>query len=189
MRAHLIAGLLALCALAEPAHALRSLNPCKTGYVEWSRQPLSKIVEGSHTIVLATVGEFVADTSRPGFEGYYTLYSTGVEVKGRPSGPIKVYGQAPYDYPPQIYFDIEWRHNQIAANHKAHNQVTIPGGIAGTTNIDNHCPLAPKFVLGYRYLVMLGTESRLSFEPIHSGRARDDSWFALVQEMVENQGK
>ncbi|MEM6475814.1 MAG: hypothetical protein AAF687_06575 [Pseudomonadota bacterium] len=189
MRAHLIACLLALCALTEPVHALRSLNPCKTGYVEWSRQPLSKIVEESHTIVLATAGEFVPDTSRPGFEGYYTLNSTGVVVKGRPKGPIKVYGQAPYDYPPQFYFDIEWRHKEIVANHKAHNQVSTPGGVAGTTNVDNHCPLAPSFVRGYSYLVMLGTDSRLSFEPIHASRARDDAWFALVQEMVESRGR
>lgn len=170
-------GLSCTPALSSPS------NPCETGYVEWDDATLSELVHGSDMIFLARAYEFVPDTSRMGFDGYYLMSSTGTELKGFPRGNTKIYGQEPYAYPPQIYFDIPNRHQQLADRHREFGQISLPGGIAGATNIGKHCPLAPRFVIGYDYLVMLGTESRLSFEPIHSGAS--DPWFALVRDAVE----
>ena len=174
-------GLSCTPALSSP------LNPCETGYVEWEDATLIELIQGSDTVLKATAYEFVPDTSREGFDGYYLMSSTGIELKGRPRGYTKIYGQKPYPYPPQIYFDIPNRHEQLANRHREFGQISLPGGIAGATKIGTHCPLAPQFVIGYDYLVMLGTESRLSFEPIHSSGS--DAWFLLVYDAVEAERK
>lgn len=161
----------------------RPVDPCETGYVEWEDATLTELVEGSDTIFLATAHEFVPDTSVEGFDGYYLMLSTGSELKGFPRGLAKIYGQEPYSYPPQIYFDIPNRHQELADRHREFGQISLPGGIADAAKIGTHCPLAPRFVIGYRYLIMLGTESQLSFEPIHA--ARNDAWFLLVRDAVE----
>jgi hypothetical protein len=175
--------LLALASCTDPALATRPQTSCQTGYVEWQDRPFSDLIAGSRAIFLATAQEFVPDTSVEGFDGYYLVSSTGTEIKGGAQGLVKIYGQVPYPYPPQIYFDIPNRHQELADRHREFGQTSLPGGISGVTNIGTHCPLAPRFVIGYQYLIMLGTESPLSFEPIHA--ARSDAWFLLVRDAVE----
>ncbi|WP_156522838.1 hypothetical protein [Erythrobacter neustonensis] len=178
-----IAPLLACIQVAAtPAAAARSISTCKTGYVEWERRPVNEVVAKSHTIFLATATEFIPDNSREGYDGYYVLSSTGTELKGGPQGRVVVYGSTPYPIPPQLYFELGVRHSEIANAHRQFGQ-TGPGGIGEVTAIGTHCPVAPRFVIGYTYLALLGTESRLSFEPIHS--PRNDEWFQLVTELLD----
>ena len=163
----------------------RPVDPCETGYVEWEDATLTELVAGSDTIFVATAREFVPDTSIEGFDGYYLMLSTGSELKGSPRGLAKIYGQEPYPYPPQIYFDIPHRHQELADRHREFGQISLPGGIADAAKIGTHCPLAPRLLIGYDYLVMLGTDSRLSFEPVHA--TRNDAWFLLVRDAVETE--
>lgn len=171
--------------IASPSMAMRSLSPCKTGYIEWEDRPLSELVKGSHTIFLATAYDFVPDESREGFDGYYRMVSTGTELKGGAQGVVKVYGQQPYPYPPQSYFDVSSRHQKIADQQRASNKPTPPGGLTGYTVNGTYCPLSPRFVMGYTYLVLLGTESRMSFEPIHA--TADDAWYLIVRQAVDTE--
>ncbi|MEP0190384.1 MAG: hypothetical protein ABJE00_08235 [Erythrobacter sp.] len=151
-----------------------SLSKCKTGHVEWENSSVEEIVDASEKIFLGTVSTFVIDSSNSNFDGYYEIQSTGTELKGGPTYSVKVYGQKPYEYLPQSYLHIEDTHREISERDWL--------GGTGTTDIvkiGEHCPLNPRFVLGYRYLVMLGTDSRMSFEPVYS--TRKNHWFKLVQ--------
>lgn len=179
-----IASVTAFIHVAATPAAARSIPPCKTGYVEWERRPVSEIVAKSHTIFLATAVEFIPDDSRKGYDGYYVLSSTGTELKGGPQGKVIVYGLTPYAVPPQLYFDLSVRHDEIANAYRKFGQ-TGPGGISWITEIGTHCPVAPRFVIGYNYLAMLGTDSRLSFEPIHS--SHNDAWLRLVRNILESE--
>lgn len=180
---------LTLMGCAAPAEALRSLSPCKTGYVEWDERPLAEIVEASDVIFLGRVDEFVKDDSRNGYDGYYLVGSAlGVDMKGKTQGRVKIYGSAPYPYPPQSYFQVDQKHASL-------NEDTVYWGRGGETGIwterkngvlieGSHCPLLPRFVIGYDYLMMFGTESRMSFEPIHS--IMTDNWYKLVEKTVRS---
>ena len=179
-----IASLTAFIHVAAKPAAARSIPTCKSGYVEWERRPVSEIVAKSHTIFLATAVEFIPDDSRKGYDGYYVLSSTGTELKGGPQGKVIVYGLTPYAVPPQLYFDLSVRHDEIANAYRKFGQ-TGPGGMSWITEIGTHCPVAPRFVIGYNYLAMLGTDSRLSFEPIHS--SYNDAWLRLVRNIVESE--
>lgn len=176
-----------MAAIQVAATSAATANPittCKTGYVDWEFRPVSEIVANSHTIFLATASEFVPDNSHDGFDGYYIMYSTGTELKGGAQGPLKIYGRYPYDYPPQHYFEIRERHEEIAEAYRSFKQ-SGPGGISEITKMGTYCPLAPRLVLGYTYLVLIGTDSRLSFEPIHT--PRNDAWFNLVRQILKSQ--
>jgi hypothetical protein len=133
-------------------------------------------VNGSHTIFLATASSFVPDTSKKGYDGYYILASTGTELKGGPQSQQIVFGKAPYAYPPQSYFRVGERHSEI-------DPEAVYGGLTDIIAQGTHCPLLPQFVLGYRYLVLLGTDSSMSFEPIHA--PRNDAWYLAVRKVIE----
>lgn len=176
---------LAFVICADPAQALRAQNPCKTGYVEWEDRPLSEIVRASDLIYMGTPVEFVKDDSQSGFDGYYLVaHANGIDLKGRVHGMKKVYGAAPYAYPPQDYFRVDELHSSFDENTTFWGR----GGIGIRLRYEgSHCPLLPRFVIGYDYLMMFGTESRMSFEPIHS--ITTDNWYRLVENMVRSQEK
>lgn len=171
-------------ALAPGAAAAHPSTPCETGFVEWEGRPLDQIVANSHTIFLATVEDFVPDDTRPGFDGYYVLSSTGTELKGGAQGYVRVYGMAPYQVPPQNYFDLTEQHNQMVERYRESHSTQL-GGIGSYTVLGEYCPIAPRFVIGYRYLALLGTDSLLSFEPIHN--SVHDGWLRLVTQLALEQ--
>ena len=173
--ASLAIAALPIAAVAHPA------TSCETGYVEWEGRSPEEIVAKSHTIFLATVAEFVPDDTRPGYDGYYVLVSTGVELKGGGQGKVTVYGKAPYQVPPQNYFDLTAKHNQMVERYRQSGSAQL-GGIANYTEFGRHCPVAPRFVIGYQYLALLGTDSLLSFEPIHD--TVGDLWLRLVRQLA-----
>lgn len=175
-------ALIAFALAAMPTFvAAHPLPECKTGYVEWERRGLDEIVANSPTIFLATAEEFVPDQTRPGFDGYYVLLSTGVELKGGGQGKVVVYGQAPYQIPPQHYFDLSAHHKQMVEAFRQSGRIER-GGVGSYTQIGTHWPIAPRLVLGYQYLVLLGTDSRLSFEPIND--LLQDEWRKLVTQLA-----
>lgn len=170
-------GLFAFVLAASTAPcAAHSLGSCETGYPEWEDRPLSEIIDASQTIYLGVPYAFVPDSSKVGYEGYYLVSSTGTELKGGAQSDRKIYGDAPFAYPPQHYFNVERYHKEM-------NLKNISGGLTDFFVDGSHCRLLPKFVIGYTYLIILGTESRMSFEPILDNRS--DQWFINVRDYIE----
>lgn len=168
----LIAGYVFISAgLSAPASAFHPIDECQAGYVAWEGRPLRDLVEHSSDIYLATAKTFTPDSSKEGFDGYYTFESTGTELKGGGQGIRKIYGRSPYEYPPQSYFSID-------RNHQVLNIDSIYGGETFYIQDGDYCHLMPRFVIGYRYLIFIGIESRMSFEPIHS--TTQDAWMSAV---------
>jgi len=182
---HPLSALITLTSLAIAAipiaAAAHPATLCETGFIEWEGRSPEEIVAKSHAIFLATVAEFVPDDTRPGYDGYYVLVSTGVELKGGGQGKVAIYGKAPYQGPPQNYFDLTAKHNQMVGRYRQSRSEWL-GGIANYTELGKHCPVAPRFVIGYQYLALLGTDSPLSFEPIHD--TVDDQWLRLVRQIA-----
>lgn len=147
----------------------RSVNPCRS---EWWNKPVSEIVNASDTIYMEVPIAFVPDASRTGHAGYYLISSTGTELKGGAQSVRRIYGQEPFSYIPQHYFTVDQRHSEISED-------AIGDGFTGT---NENCALSPRFVIGYRYLIMLGTESTMSFEPIHD--SKNDRWFKLIETAI-----
>lgn len=185
---HPLSALITLASLAiaamPSAVAAHPSTPCETGFVEWEGRSPEEIVAKSHTIFLATVDEFVPDDTRPGYDGYYVLFSTGTELKGGGQGKVTVYGNAPYQVPPQSYFDLTDHHNRMVESYRQSRSASL-GGMAYYNEFGTHCPVAPRFVIGYRYLALLGTDSLLSFEPIHD--SVHDGWLRLVTQIALDQ--
>lgn len=153
----------------------RSLSECRTGYIEWIGKPVREITEASHTIALVNVVGFVQDSQPDGEDGYYIL-SDIIVLKGDPKNNNKIYGFRPFDQIPQEYFNTERNHNRIDRQGAYH-------GNAWLIEKGSKCRPVPKFVIGYNYLILLGTESKMSFEPIHS--VIHDKWYLDVEKSLK----
>jgi hypothetical protein len=152
----------------------KSISSCKTGYTEWIGKPVADLAAASHTIALVNVAGFVADPQANGKDGYYVL-SPQIILKGKPDNVYKIYGFSPFDQIPQSYFNIEWNHNRP-------DREKIYRGEAEILEKNGECHPVPKFIIGYNYLILLGTNSKMSFEPINS--VENDNWYRDVKSYV-----
>ena len=94
------------------------------------------------------------------FPGFYTLVVQD-EIKNATKAEYKIWGLPPHENIPQYFFDLTLVHNNL-------NFDALYGGTTGIIEIENSCVLAPRMIEHWNYLVFLGVESELAFEPIHS---------------------
>jgi hypothetical protein len=120
---------------------------------------------------LASAEEFVTDGSNPPYDGYY-VFAPGEELKGHYQRQIKVWGSEPYERIPQFYIDITEMHGIQDTNR-------LYGGTTGIIETKNGCFLNPRFSIGWEYLLILGVNSEMAFEPVHSPTL--DEWYKSVK--------
>lgn len=144
---------------------------CFSG-LEDQGKSVKELVEKASIISYMEAVSFEEDDSVAPFDGYYQL---GVRWELKPNAVMgfRVLGLRPHKNFPQYFFDLTQRHELINVN-------KVTGGFTGTVIIDGKCTLAPRFVLGYNYLVFVGIESRMAFEPVHSPDL--DKWALAVKE-------
>lgn len=147
---------------------------CKNKDEFLTGKSMAEIVAASSSISMATVVDFLSDNSKPPFKGYYKL-STDGEIKGPLwQGHIKIWGDEPYARIPQYYIDLTARHKDINLNQ-------VYSGLTGFALLENgNCILYPRFMVGYRYLVLVDVKHSIAYEPIHSTNI--DKWYQSVYE-------
>ena len=142
----------------------------------WSRT-LPEMVSASEQIVLAQAYSFEPQERSDGLDGVYTM-AVLAELKGGPASGIRIAGLAPHDFLPQSYIDVTARHNAFAAGE-------VPFGFTSIIEGDTSCRLAPKFMLGYNYLIFIDLEHHAGQQPVHSPQL--DQWFRSVVTEIERQ--
>lgn len=139
---------------------------------------VNELVGQSDTILLATAEEFNLDNSNPPFDGYYTFISSGTVLKGdRFLSKARVWGSSPFQTIPQNYMDI-------TAQHGAQDMEALYGGLTGIIETEDGCYFSPRFMMGWNYLLLLGVDSAMAYEPIHSPNL--DEWYQAVNDATSS---
>lgn len=170
--AALIIPLISAC-ISSPAKA----DPvrCDEEFFVYRGSSVDTLVRNAETILIASAEDFVPDTSNPPHEGYYIFVTSGTELKGSPGGQFQVWGSSPFATMPQYYVDI-------TETHQNYDLDNLYGGTTGTVENDDGCFLNPRFLIGWRYLLLLEVNSEMAFEPINSPNI--DQWYLAVRDAV-----
>ncbi len=171
----LISGVSASASL--PASADSKPN-CSKSFFDNRGASVNELVGQSNTIMLASAEEFTLDNSNPPFDGYYTFMSSGTVLKGdRFLSKVKVWGSSPFQAIPQNYIDI-------TAQHGALDMKGLYGGLTGIIETEDRCYFSPRFLIGWNYLLLLGVDSAMAYEPIHSPSM--DEWYQAVNDATSS---
>lgn len=149
-------------------------SPCQEAAAKWRFRSVEDMVRSAEGIALVTATTFTYSESSLGFEGYYQFEMVG-ELSGEFAHDTKVYGGAPFETMPQSYIDITEVHDRLDVKR-------LTGGMTGFAERNGDCTVSPQFYLGYNYLIFLGVDSQMAFEPINSPQL--DRWFQAVLELV-----
>ena len=170
--------MLAISSVVIGEVALPDSRPCRLGGAdEWEMRSLDEMVEAADVVAFVRVADFTQDDSVSGFDGYYE-FDLISDLMGELPIDFKLYGSEPYSSLPQAYIDVTAVHNHIDLDR-------MTGGLTGYLEQDGRCKLLPKFHIGFNYIAILGVQSRLAFEPIHSPHL--DNWFISIRQIVLGQ--
>ncbi|MEC8926133.1 MAG: hypothetical protein VYD07_09480 [Pseudomonadota bacterium] len=133
---------------------------CKGKIIENRGISSAQIYQKSQTIFLGKVASYTIEKGHSLFPGFY-MVDVLDEIKGVKLGTYKVWGERPFEYLPQHYIDITKSHNNM-------NFEALYGGTTGIVETDKECFIKPKLMVDYNYLILLGIQSELAFEPINS---------------------
>lgn len=139
---------------------------------------LETLVDHADAVVLAAAASYEPQVREDGLEGVYE-FIIHWSLKGDPDTPLRMAGLGPPDAIPQHYLDLTEQHAQFDSDTVfSFRQTLIENG--------RDCDAATSFVLGYDYLIFVGLDSFVSFEPIHS--PRQDAWYLAVERATEEYG-
>ena len=146
-------------------------TPCSGEVIKNRGLSIEQIVASSTSIQLAYVEEYVVDGKNIPYTGYYRI-SPISELKGSSKASGVIWGLEPYAEVPQQYMDITEVHATI-------DPESVYGGHTAIVDYDGVCVLAPRFKLGWLYLIISGVQSEMAFEPINSPQL--DAWYKQVE--------
>jgi hypothetical protein len=161
----------AICLLLVPSvSASRSLPECR---YDRSLSTVEALVESSTGVYLITVAGFEASE-----ETEFGTYRANVvsTIYGEQKQVLTLRGFAPPPVPNQYYFDLTEHHS----NFRSDNLNANFGRGLIFEKAEGRCQIFPDFIEGYNYLVFLGVNHELAFEPINS--ITSDKWLQMVKE-------
>lgn len=164
----------AVCLSLIPSAAIsRSLPECS---YDRSLASVEQLVEASTGVYLVTVSRFEFST-----DNRFGTYQANVisTLRGEQKHVLSLRGYKPPSVVPQYYFDLTEHHSGFDPDNLNAN---FGRGLIFEKNEDE-CRIFPDFVEGYSYLVFLGVNHELSFEPINSLTA--DRWYLMVKDRSE----
>lgn len=111
-------------------------------------------------------------------ESYEYSMRRALSIKGSGAERIQVIGYEPYDQTPQHYFGLNDIYRSLGPDSSL-----MFGGSAWTEGVSNECEIAPRFLVGYSYIVFDSEYlSRASYEPTLHFRA--NPWLRLITEIT-----
>ncbi len=154
-------------------------SACNADIVPCQRQPiqnngvtLSDLISTANVVALVKATSFTENSSQSSYTGYYQFQSVST-VLGLFNPDKKIWGDVPYKEIPQQYIDITPTHNAIDFGNLYGEGMTEI-----VVDDKGNCNLMPRFKIGWNYLVLIGVDSTLAFEPINSPHL--DQWFKKV---------
>lgn len=164
----------AICLLLVPScAAARSLPECQ---YDRSLDTVEQLVEASRGVYLVTVADF-EESDDPEFGTYRANVIT--TIHGEPKSVLRMRGYKPPASPPQYHFDLTEHHSEFSADNLNAN---FGRGLIFEKS-GGECHIFPDFVSGFNYLVFLGVNHELAFEPINS--IAKDKWLQMVRDRSE----
>lgn len=162
--------------LSSCAGSARSLSECR---FDRSIQTLDQLIESATGVYLVEAEAF--EPARDAEFGTYTLKVISAR-KGNEKR-VEIVGRAPPLEVPQYYFDATLRHSR----YKIEDLNANFGRFVEYQKLGSSCTTYPDFVISYRYLLFIGIDHELAFEPINS--TLEDKWFQAVLSRTRYEAK
>lgn len=153
----------------RPVSCDRSLPP-----FTYQGASLQSLVSDADAVIYARAVSFRADERSDGLDGEYE-FQLHWALKGSPSRPITLAALRPYETVPQHYLDLTETHERFDPESVYSFSQTVVEG-------RRDCEASARFLIGFDYLIFLGLDSFVSFEPVHSPRL--DAWYLAVESVT-----
>lgn len=156
-------------------------DPCAKLIHQESRS-ISELVSqaeyiGLYEVLRATKDDISLYNNR---ESYSYFISILRHIKGDTPRVADISGLEPLSNVPQDYFILDLQHEEIPEDDPeryGRSELLV-------SNDGERCLVAPRFMIGYKYLIFGGLDSSLAYEPVHHD---SDPWYRRVVTEVQEE--
>lgn len=159
-------------------------GPCGDQVRQESRQTIRDFLDSADSIAICVVKRATATEQQSGRGESIYAYELELHqaIYGSPQSTLTLTGMSPFDQVPELYFGALRRYDELTEDDFT---------IFGSTNwieIDGNCVAAPRFVVGYTYVIINGgITSRASFEPVLD--SSQNGWLRLIWSRLDGDNR